>query len=65
MDNMEKTLLNHLKQLLFVAADIVRHLIPGAGHLPIAIDFLLLLAFTALFLVVATKLHQRTMPRRI
>ncbi len=45
--------------------DIARHLIQGAGYLPIAIDLLVLLAFAVLFLVVATRLHQRTMPRRI
>ena len=45
--------------------DIARHLIQGAGYLPIVIDLLVLLAFAALFLVVAIKLHQRTMPRRI
>jgi len=45
--------------------DIARRLIEGKGHLPIAVDFLLLLAFTVLFLVIATKLHQKTMPRRI
>jgi len=45
--------------------DIARHLIQSAGYLPIAIDLLLLLAFTVLFLAIAIKLHQRTMPRRI
>jgi ABC-2 type transport system permease protein len=45
--------------------DIARYSIQGRGHLPIAVDLLVLLAFTALFLVVALKLHQRTMPRRI
>jgi ABC-2 type transport system permease protein len=45
--------------------DIARNSIQGQGHLPIAIDLLALLAFTAIFLLVAMKLHQRTMPRRI
>jgi ABC-2 type transport system permease protein len=45
--------------------DIARYSIQGRGHLPVAVDLLVLLAFTALFLVVAMKLHQRTMPRRI
>jgi ABC-2 type transport system permease protein len=45
--------------------DIARHSIQGEGHLPVAVDLVALLAFTALFLVVAMKLHQRTMPRRI
>jgi ABC-2 type transport system permease protein len=45
--------------------DIARHSIQGQGHLPVAVDLVALLAFTALFLVVAMKLHQKTMPRRI
>jgi ABC-2 type transport system permease protein len=45
--------------------DIARYSIQGRGHLPVAVDLLVLLAFTALFLVVALKLHQKTMPRRI
>jgi ABC-2 type transport system permease protein len=45
--------------------DIARSCIQGQGHLPLALDFAALTAFTALFLVVAMKLHQRTMPRRI
>jgi len=45
--------------------DIARSCIQGRGHLPLALDFAVLIAFTALFLVVAMKMHQRTMPRRI
>jgi ABC-2 type transport system permease protein len=45
--------------------DIARYSIQGEGYLPVAVDLLVLLAFTAIFLVVAMKLHQRTMPRRI
>jgi len=45
--------------------DIARSCIQGEGHLPLALDFVVLIAFTVLFLVVAMKLHQRTMPRRI
>jgi len=45
--------------------DIARNSIQGQGHLPVGIDLLALLAFTAFFLLVAMKLHQRTMPRRI
>jgi ABC-2 type transport system permease protein len=45
--------------------DIARYSIQRRGHLPAALDLLVLLAFTALFLVVAMKLHRRTMPRRI
>jgi len=45
--------------------DIARGCIQGRGHLPLAVDFGALIAFTLLFLLVAMKLHQRTMPRRI
>lgn len=45
--------------------DIARGCIQGQGHLPLAVDFAVLISFTALFVLVSTKLHQRTMPRRI
>ena len=45
--------------------DIARSSIQGQGHLPMVIDLLALLAFTVLFLLVAVKLHRRTMPKRI
>jgi ABC-2 type transport system permease protein len=45
--------------------DMARSSIQGQGHLPVAIDFLALLAFNVVFLIVAMKLHQRTMPKRI
>jgi ABC-2 type transport system permease protein len=45
--------------------DIARSCIQGRGHLALALDFIVLIGFTALFLLVAMKMHQRTMPRRI
>lgn len=45
--------------------DIARHCIQNQGYLPLAIDFLALVAFTVLFVLVAMKLHQKTMPKRI
>lgn len=45
--------------------DIARTCIQGQGHLPLALDFAALIAFTVIFLVVAMKMHQRTMPMRI
>ncbi|MGQ9546859.1 MAG: ABC transporter permease [Dehalococcoidia bacterium] len=45
--------------------DIARGCIQGQGHLALAVDFAVLIAFTVLFLLVSTKLHRRTMPRRI
>lgn len=45
--------------------DLSRHSLQASGYLPIGIDLVALLGFSALFLVLAMKLHQRTMPRRI
>lgn len=45
--------------------DIIRHCIQDQGYFSLGIDFLLLVAFTILFLVFAMKLHERTMPKRI
>lgn len=45
--------------------DIARHCFQGSGHLSMTIDLLVLLAFTIGFLVLAVKLHQKTMPLRI
>jgi len=45
--------------------DIARNSIQGQGHLPVVVDLLALLGFTALFLAVAMKMHQKTMPKRI
>ena len=54
----------HISPLTYFT-DIARGCIQGRGHLPLAVDFGALIAFTFLFLLVAMKLHQRTMPRRI
>ena len=45
--------------------DIARHSIQQQGHLPVIVDFTALLGFTVFFLLVAMKMHRRTMPRRI
>jgi len=45
--------------------DIARYSIQGKSHLPVALDLLVLLAFTLLFVIIAMKMHQRTMPKRI
>jgi len=45
--------------------DIARGCVQGRGHLPLAVDLSVLIAFSVLFLLLATRLHQRTMPRRI
>ncbi len=45
--------------------DISRNCLQGQGYLPLALDFTALAAFTVLFLVVAMKMHYKTMPRRI
>lgn len=46
-------------------SDIARHCIQKQGYLDIKIDFLMLIAFTVLFLLLAMKLHEKTMPKRI
>ncbi|RLA96270.1 MAG: ABC transporter permease [Deltaproteobacteria bacterium] len=45
--------------------DLVRASLQGQGHLPPLVDLLALLAFTALFLIVALRFHRRTMPQRL
>ena len=45
--------------------DIARHSLQQNGYLPVAIDIAVLLGFSIFFLVLAMRLHQRTMPRRI
>ena len=45
--------------------DLTRHSLHTSGYLPIGVDLAVLLGFSVLFLVLAMKLHQRTMPRRI
>jgi len=45
--------------------DVARHCIQGLGYLPVAIDLLVLLAFSVLFLSVAMRFHRRTMSKRI
>lgn len=45
--------------------DIARRSIQGRGHLPLAVDLGALIGFTLVFLLVAMRLHRRTMPRRI
>lgn len=45
--------------------DIARHCIQGQGYLPVTVDFLALGGFTMLFVALAIRLHQQTMPRRL
>lgn len=45
--------------------DIARHSMQDEGQLPVGIDILALVGFTAVFLIAALKFHSRTMPRRI
>ena len=45
--------------------DIARHCIRGQSYLPITVDLLALAGFTVLFVALAMRLHQRTMPRRV
>lgn len=45
--------------------DAARHCIQGRGYLPLPVDLLVLVAFTAAFLLAAMELHRSTMPRRV
>jgi len=45
--------------------DLARHCIQGQGYLPVAVDFLALGGFTVLFMILAMRLHQQTMPKRV
>lgn len=45
--------------------DIARHTVQNQGYLPVPIDLLALVLFTAVFMILAMKLHKRTMTRRI
>lgn len=45
--------------------DIARHCFQNQGYFYLGIDFSMLVAFTVLFSLLAMKLHQRTMPKRI
>jgi len=45
--------------------DLTRHSLQANGYLPIGVDLAVLFAFSIFFLILAMKLHQRTMPRRI
>jgi len=45
--------------------DIARHSFQNQGYLPMYVDFLALIAFTIAFVMIAMRLHLKTMPRRI
>jgi len=45
--------------------DIARHCFQGQGYFSFKIDLVVLSVFSVLFMVLAVKLHQRTMPKRI
>jgi len=57
-------IISYLSPLTYFT-DITRHCIKNQGYLRLGIDFMVLLAFTILFLVSAMKLHKRTMLKRI
>jgi len=45
--------------------DLARYCVEGTSQHSVAIDLLILLAFTIAFLVVAVKLHERSLPKRL
>ncbi|MFP3974979.1 MAG: ABC transporter permease, partial [Dehalococcoidia bacterium] len=45
--------------------DLARYCVDETNYLPVPLNVLVLAAFSAVFLVLAIKLHQRTMPKRV
>lgn len=45
--------------------DIARYSVGQGSVLPLSVDFLALVGFTALFWVIAVKMHNRTLPKRL
>jgi ABC-2 type transport system permease protein len=45
--------------------DLVRYTLQGNSYFPVLWDFIILLAFTVLFFVLAVELHKRTISQRI
>lgn len=45
--------------------DIARHSIENRGYFSLGMDFFMLIVFTLVFLLLAMKLHEKTMPKRI
>ena len=45
--------------------DLARYCVDGTSHYSVPVDLLILLAFTIVFLVVAVKLHERSLPKRL
>ena len=45
--------------------DIARHCIENRGYFSLGMDFFMLIVFTLVFLLLAMKLHEKTMPKRI
>jgi len=45
--------------------DLARYAMGGSNFFPIAADILLIVGFAVVFWVVAVKLHNRTLPKRI
>jgi ABC-2 type transport system permease protein len=44
--------------------DLARYSLQGAAYYPLAVDFAALLGFSAFFLLLAVKLHERALPKR-
>ena len=45
--------------------DLTRYTLQGTNYYPVLLDFILLLGFSALFFILAVKLHQRTIYKRL
>jgi ABC-2 type transport system permease protein len=45
--------------------DLARHSMQGRSYYPVELDFAALVVFTVVFLILAIKIHERTMPKRL
>ncbi|MEA3488312.1 MAG: hypothetical protein U9R10_03550 [Euryarchaeota archaeon] len=52
-----------LSQLTYFT-DLARFSIQGYSYYPIYVDFMALLVYSALFLLLAVELHERALPKR-
>lgn len=50
---------------LTYASDLARYALLGKGYYPIPLDIILILAFTAAFVVIGVNIHKRSMPKRL
>jgi len=50
---------------LTYVSDLARYSLLGKGYYPIPLDIVMILAFTALFVIIGIVIHKRSMPKRL